>query len=87
MVPSATLSQYRRIAQSASPETLRTHKLTRRYSRDFFRLARDMGTQQARAWVLGRLILDLHPITHADTTQHKHDPEVGQPSHCDAISA
>lgn len=87
MVPSATLSQYRRIAQGASPETLRTHKLTSRYSRDFFRLARDMGTQQARAWVLGRLILDLHPITHANTAQHKPDPEVGQPSHCDAISA
>ena len=58
---SLPIDAYRRLCCRSNPETVRKHPLTTSYAPDFFAIARDRGLREARAWLLGRLIVDLHP--------------------------
>lgn len=55
--------QYMRLAAGASAETIRRNPLTARYFSTYFQLARTHGTPNARAWLLGSIIRDLHGAT------------------------
>lgn len=55
------IQSYRRLCTRADLETLRRNPLTAEYVQTFADLARNRGLLNARAWLLGRLILDLHP--------------------------
>jgi len=44
----------------ATPETLRRNPLTSPYEVDFFNLAKRNGLNHARAWLLGRILIDQH---------------------------
>jgi hypothetical protein len=61
-----SLSPYIRLCAQATPETLRRHPVTTSYIETFFAVAKRNGLPHARAWLLGRLLLDLHP--HANTS-------------------
>ena len=60
------LPEYVRLTSRATPERLRTHPLTAPYASSFFSLAQQRGLTNARAWLLGRLLLDLHPDAGTD---------------------
>ena len=59
MTPS--LNPYLQLCSRATPETLRRHPVTSPYLTTFFNVAKRNGLTHARAWLLGRLLLDLHP--------------------------
>ncbi len=60
------LPEYLRLTSRATPERLRTHPLTAAYASSFFSLAQQRGLTNARAWLLGRLLMDLHPDASTD---------------------
>ena len=60
------LPEYVRLTSRATPERLRTHPLTAPYASSFFSLAQQRGLTNARAWLLGRLLMDLHPDAGTD---------------------
>lgn len=49
------------LCSRATPETLRRNPTTRSYVQPFFQVAKTNGLAHARAWLLGRILLDLHP--------------------------
>ncbi len=66
------LPEYLRLTSRATPERLRTHPLTAAYASSFFSLAQQRGLTNARAWLLGRLLMDLHP----DASPNDFDPRL-----------
>jgi hypothetical protein len=82
MTPSQ-FATYRRLCTRADLETLRRNPLTADLLTGFTWIARSKSLLDARAWLLGRLILDLHP----DDTHVTFDPSADnspsglQPSH------
>lgn len=59
---------YIRLCSTASIETLRRHPMLTGYIETFFLHAKRNGVTHARAWLLGRVLIDLHP--QADTPSH-----------------
>lgn len=56
-----SVSPYIRLCSRATIESLRNHPTTRAYVSTFFGVAKRNGLAHARAWLLGRLLMDLHP--------------------------
>lgn len=59
---------YIRLCGSAPIETLRRHPMLTSYINTFMLHAKRNGVTNARAWLLGRVLIDLHPQT--DTPIH-----------------
>lgn len=55
------LPAYLRLCSRANPESVRRHPATSPYLMSFCAIAKQRGLVNARAWLLGRLLLDLHP--------------------------
>lgn len=69
-VPSALLAQYRLLCATTSSDSVEHHHMTVRYATRFHLLVADLGLRDARAWLLGTLIHDLHP----DSNPHPYNP-------------
>jgi hypothetical protein len=54
------LAAYMRLCATATPERVRTHPATTPYLSTFCAMAQQRGLLNARSWLLGRLLLDLH---------------------------
>lgn len=82
-IPPALLDQYRALAARTTPENVEHNPLTIHYTSKFAVLACATTLHEARCWLLGTLINDLHPVPHTRPF-HPHlqpiDPPNSQPT-------
>lgn len=68
-----------RLCARAHPETLGRNHVTKHHMATFFKLARMHGMADARAWLLGRILLDSYSETDPTPLPLQQDPQSAPP--------
>ena len=75
------ISQAIRFCNTATPETLKRNSFTAPHLSDFFQIARTCSLRDARIWLLGQLVMNHHPDSHAPESVPHANPQPPSPYH------